>query len=297
MADKQKTPTWLITVIATLFALIVVFLAWELIHKMGNVNFSTNLTVENWFSFLVSLIGVFVTIFVGLQIYNSVESKRAMKDAEEKFETLKDKIEEDFNSMRKEYIDLTKGNNDFRIEMLERHNSLSKNLDWGLKEIKKEYWKEITNLNQTIEESKKSQKDINTEMKDISSKWEGILSAQNDFRDAICKSFIVLADTNNDNEIKLYLLLSAVSVFDNFTGHQSTLNLLLDNIINAAGKIKEPIVLKNACQSMVYNSLNKIPIDTKDGQQDIINKKLHKAIYLIEEIPDSSQPQEEAKLS
>lgn len=47
MADKQKTPTWLITVIATLFALIVVFLAWDLIHKMGDVNFSPNLTVEN----------------------------------------------------------------------------------------------------------------------------------------------------------------------------------------------------------------------------------------------------------
>lgn len=293
MADKQKTPTWLITVIATLFALIVVFLAWDLIHKMGDVNYSPNLTVENWFSFLVSLIGVFVTIFVGLQIYNSVESKRAMKDAEEKFEALKDKIEEDFNSMRKENLDQTKGNNDFKIQILENNKTLSKELDWSLKEIKKEYWKEITNLKETIEESKKTQLDIKTEMNDISAKWEGILSAQNDFREALFQSFLLFESIKEDDEWSVFLLLSSIYIHGNFSGNNELLNDILDKTIRSAEKINKPIVLKNSCLDLAHKTKD-IPIDNEKGKKEIIQNKIYKLIYLINEIPDPPQPNTES---
>ena len=263
MADKQKTPTWLITVIATLFALIVVFLARDLIHKMGDVDFSPNLTVENWFSFLVSLIGIFVTIFVGLQIYNSVESKRAMKDAEEKFEALKDKIEEDLNSMRKENLDQTKGNNDFKIQILENNKTLSKELDWSLKEIKKEYWKEITNLKETIEESKKTQLDIKTEMNDMDDEWS------------------------------VFLLLSSIYIHGNFSGNNELLNDILDKTIRSAEKINKPIVLKNSCLDLAHKTKD-IPIDNEKGKKEIIQNKIYKLIYLINEIPDPPQPNTES---
>lgn len=289
MADKQKTPTWLITVIATLFALIVVFLARDLIHKMGDVDFSPNLTVENWFSFLVSLIGIFVTIFVGLQIYNSVESKRAMKDAEEKFEALKNKIEEDINSMRKENLDLTKGNNDFRIEILERHNNLSKELDWGVKEIKKDYWKELTRLNETIEESKKTQQDISSEMKAISAKWKDILSVQDDFREALFQSFLLFESIKEDDEWSVFLLLSSISIFGNFRGNQELLNNLLDETTSSAEKISKPFVLKNKCLDLARKIID-IPIGDEKEKREIIQNKIYKIIYLINEIPDPPQP-------
>ena len=293
MADKQKTPTWLITVIATLFALIVVFLAWDLIHKMGDVNYSPNLTVENWFSFLVSLIGVFVTIFVGLQIYNSVESKRAMKDAEEKFEALKDKIEEDFNSMRKENLDQTKGNNDFKIQILENNKTLSKELDWSLKEIKKEYWKEITNLKETIEESKKTQLDIRTEMNDISAKWKDILSVQDDFREALFQSFVLFESIKEDDEWSVFLLLSSIYIHGNFSGNNELLNDILDKTIRSAEKINKPIVLKNSCLDLAHKTKD-IPIDNEKGKKEIIQNKIYKLIYLINEIPDPPQPNTES---
>lgn len=293
MADKQKTPTWLITVIATLFALIVVFLARDLIHKMGDVDFSPNLTVENWFSFLVSLIGVFVTIFVGLQIYNSVESKRAMKDAEERFEALKNKIEEDINSIRKENLDLTKGNNDFRIEILERHNNLSKELDWGLKEIKKDYWKEITNLKETIEESKKTQLDIRTEMNDISAKWKDILSVQDDFREALFQSFVLFESIKKDDEWSVFLLLSSISIFGDFRENQELLNDILDEAISSVEKINKPFVLKNKCLDLARKIID-IPIGDEKEESEIIHNKIYKIIYLINEIPDPPQPNSES---
>lgn len=293
MADNQKTPTWLITIIATLFALIVAFLAWELIHKMGNVDFSTNLTVENWFSFLVSLIGVFVTIFVGLQIYNSVESRRAMKDAEEKFEALKDKIEDDFNSMRKENLELTKTTNEFKIQILEKHNDLGQKLDWGLKEIKKEYWKEITNLKETIEESKKTQLDIRTEMNDISAKWKDILSVQDDFREALFQSFVLFESIKKDDEWSVFLLLSSIFIFGNFRGNNELLNDLLDKAISSAEKINKPIVLKNKCLELAHK-IKDIPIDNEKGENEIIQNKIYKIIYLINEIPDPPQPNSES---
>lgn len=292
MADKQKTPTWLITVIATLFALIVVFLAWDLIHKMGDVNFSPNLTVENWFSFLVSLIGVFVTIFVGLQIYNSVESKRAMKDAEEKFEALKDKIEEDFNSMRKENLDQTKGNNDFKIQILENNKTLSKELDWSLKEIKKEYWKEVTNLKETIEESKKTQLDIKTEMNDISAKWKGILSAQKDFREALFQSFVLFESVKEDNDWRVFLHLSSINIYGDFSEHNNLLNRILDRTINSAENIKKPTILKNLCIDLALK-IKDIPMGSNSEKIEITQKKIYKIIYLLNEIPDPPQPNKE----
>lgn len=292
MADKQKTPTWLITVIAVLFALIVVFLAWDLIHKMGDVDFSPSLTVENWFSFLVSLIGVFVTIFVGLQIYNSVESKRAIKDAEEKFEALKDKIEDDFNSMRKENLELTKMNNDFKIQLLEKNAALNKDLDWGLKEIKKEYWKEITNLKETIEESKKTQLDIKTEMNDISAKWEGILSAQKDFREALFQSFVLFESVKEDNDWRVFLHLSSINIYGDFSEHNNLLNRILDRTINSAENIKEPTILKNLCIDLALK-IKDIPMGSNSEKIEITQKKIYKIIYLLNEIPDPPQPNKE----
>lgn len=229
---------------------------------------------------------------MGLQIYNSVESKRAMKDAEEKFEALKDKIEEDFNSMRKENLDQTKGNNDFKIQILENNKTLSKELDWSLKEIKKEYWKEITNLKETIEESKKTQLDIKTEMNDISAKWKGILSAQKDFREALFQSFVLFESVKEDNDWRVFLHLSSINIYGDFSEHNNLLNRILDRTINSAENIKKPTILKNLCIDLALK-IKDIPMGSNSEKIEITQKKIYKIIYLLNEIPDPPQPNKE----
>lgn len=76
MSEKQKTPTWAIVMIAVLSVLLLSFFIWIITHKVDSIDLGSKITVENWFSYLVTLISILITLFVGFQIFNSIEVRR-----------------------------------------------------------------------------------------------------------------------------------------------------------------------------------------------------------------------------
>ena len=89
---------------------------------MGDINLIPNLTVENWFSFTVTSIDIIITLFVGIQIFNIVEIRREIKDAEGKYEELKNNSEQfkaDFQGFQSK---LEKEMGAFKLELLNNYN-------------------------------------------------------------------------------------------------------------------------------------------------------------------------------
>ncbi len=100
MSNNKQTPVWLSVVIAFLLLVIAALLVLLLIYKIGALNSCPNLSPENWFSYIVTLIGVLITLFIGFQIFNIVEIRREIKDAELKYKKIYKEAEESNNKMQ-----------------------------------------------------------------------------------------------------------------------------------------------------------------------------------------------------
>ena len=96
-----------------------------------------------------------------------------------------------------------------------------------------------------------------------------------------------------DDEWSVFLLLSSIYIHGNFSGNNELLNDILDKTIRSAEKINKPIVLKNSCLDLAHKTKD-IPIDNEKGKKEIIQNKIYKLIYLINEIPDPPQPNTES---
>lgn len=295
-SKKRHAPTWLLVVIAILLLFILVLLIWILTNKMGDINPSSNLTVENWFSFLVTLIGVFVTIFVGLQIYNSYEAKKAMEDAQIKFENLKSKTEDGIKRLQAENRNLIKEYNEFQINLLEKYDKLNQLINWDIKEIRKEYWDERTQITEIVEKTKKTQSDIIEEMNKIKDKWDEIQIAQNGFSDkmtkfrrALTNAFVFIRENNTNKTLKLYADLLGVSLYEQVEDNKLTnFNLRLKKIIKEINEADKDVI-KSMKSVFVRESqsLKYVNIDKNSKLYDEIQKNIYTIISMIEEITNT----------
>ena len=78
--NQSIIPTWIL-----ILGLIILFLAciaviYLIIHRVGVSSLDLEIAVENWFSYLVTLIGACATIMVGFQVYNAVESRKLVNE-------------------------------------------------------------------------------------------------------------------------------------------------------------------------------------------------------------------------
>lgn len=295
-SEKRHAPTWLLVVIAILLLFILVLLIWILTNKMGDINLSSNLTVENWFSYLVTLIGVFVTVFVGLQIYNTVEAKRAMEEAQSKFEKLKSKTENDIKKLQEDNRNLIKENNEFQINLLEKYNKLNQSINWDIKEIRKEYWDERNQITEIVEKTKTTQYGISEEMKKIVEKWDEIQTAQHDFSDKMTKyrralidAFVFIRENNKNKTLKLYADLLGVSLYEQVEDNKLTnFNLRLKKIIKEINEADKDVI-KSMKSVFVRESqsLKYVNIGKNSKLYDEIQKNIYTIISMIGEITNT----------
>lgn len=291
MSNNKQTPVWLSVVIAFLLLVIAVLLVWLLINKIGTLKFCPTLPPENWFSYIVTLIGVLITLFVGFQIFNMVEIRREIKDAEGKYEELKNDTELFTTNSRDFLSKLEKEMSAFKFELLNKHNDTERELmkelnentqkvDWYLKDLKKEHWDRLNDLNESIRKSKKNQEDIKKEMDDILDKWGTIKEKQEESCMDISKALFALSHTYPDEEIKVYLLISSVEIHPTIENHESGLNVFLDQMLDHLDNIDEfkqnPLVQEQA------RSLRNIHLDNFTDKEGI-EKKINKILYLIDE--------------
>lgn len=290
-SEKQKTPTWLFAVIAIFLLLIIVLLIWIMIYKMGDINLSRNLTVENWFSFTVTSIDIIITLFVGYQIFSIVEIRREIKDAEGKYEELKNDTEQFKADFRGFQSKLEKEMGAFKLELLNKYNVTERELmkelnentqkvDWYLKDLKKEHWDRLNDLNESIGKSKETQEDIKKEMDDILDKWGTIQEKQEESCMDISKALFALSHTYPDEEIKVYLLISSVEIYPTIENNESGLNVFLDQMLDHLDNIDKlkhnPLVQEKA------RNLRNIHLDNFTDKEGI-EKKINKILYLIDE--------------
>ncbi len=299
--EKRQTPTWLSAVIAILLLFILVILIWILTNKMGDINLSSDITVENWFSYLVTLIGVFVTVFVGLQIYNAFESKRAMEEAQNKFENLKSETEDDMKKLQEENRNLIKENNEFQINLLEKYNKLNQSINWDIKEIRKEYWEERVQITEIVEKTKKTQSDISEEMNKIKDKWDEIQVAQKDFSDkmtqyrkALINAFVFIRENNSNKTLKLFADLLGVTLYDRVEEKllpyfNSRLKRLVKEIEEAD---KEEIIKMKKNFIKESELLKEVIIDNNSKLYDEIQNNIFTIIKRIKEITETPKQAE-----
>ena len=302
-SEKQKTPTWFFVLIAILLFFIFVPIIWIVIHKMGDVNLSPNLTVENWFSFTVTSIDVIITLFVGFQIFNIVEIRRDIKDAEGKYEELKNDSEQFKADFRGFQSKLEKEMGAFKLELLNKYNVTERELmkelnentqkvDWYLKDLKKEHWDRLNDLNESIGKSKKTQEDIKKEMDDILDKWGTIKEKQEESCMDISKALFALSHTYPDEEIKVYLLISSVEIHPTIENRESGLNVFLDQMLDHLDNIDE--LKQNSLVQKKARSLRNIHLDNFTDKEGI-EKKIDKILYLIDEKTPLSKDKEKQK--
>ena len=302
-SEKQKTPTWLFAVIAFFLLLIIVLLIWILIYKMGDINLSRNLTVENWFSFTVTSIDIIITLFVGIQIFSIVEIRREIKDAEGKYEELKKNTELFITNSRDFLSKLEKEMGAYKLELLNKYNDTERELmkeqsestqkvDSFINDIRREQWARLNDLNESIRKSKKTQKDIKKEMDDILDKWGTINEKQDESRRAISSVLIGLCDQyKEDNEMKIFLLLYAIDIHPDFKDNDSRVVDLLDimlDFLDKIDKLRDDDIYKNA------KCLRDIHLDNFTDKEGI-EKKINKILYLIDEKTPLSKDKEKQK--
>lgn len=289
-SEKQKTPTWAIVLIIVLSGILLSLIIWIITHKVDSIDLGMTISPENWFSFLVTLIGILITLFVGFQIFNSIEVRRELKDAEGKYEELKNDTEQFKADFRGFQSKLEKEMGTFKLEFLNKYNDTERELmkelndntqkvDWYLKDLKKEHWDRLNDLNESIGKSKKTQEDIKKEMDDILDKWGTIQEKQNESRLAISKAFLVLAYTHQDNEIGLNLLLSSIEIHPGFENRELVLSQLLDVMVKLINKIDK---FKNDTIQNKAKCLRDIHLDDFKDKENI-EKKINKILYLIDE--------------
>lgn len=289
-SEGQKMPTWAIVVIVGLSVILLSLIIWIITHKVDSIDLGTTITVENWFSFLVTLIGVIITLFVGLQIFNAVEIRRELKDAEGKYEELKNNTEQfkevflGFKSnleqeMVKFKLEILGKYNDAEVKLLKEQSENTQKIDGYLKENEKEYRAKLEELKESIAESEQTQEDIKKEMGDILDKWKIINEKLNESQMSIGKSLLVLVDTYPNNEIKIYLILSAIEIIPDIEDRESGLIDLLDVMTTLLDKIDK---FKDASIQNEAKCLRNIHLDKLKNKEDI-EKKINKILYLIDE--------------
>lgn len=304
MSEKQKTPTWAIVMIAVLSVLLLSFFIWIITHKVDSIDLGSKITVENWFSYLVTLISILITLFVGFQIFNSIEVRRELKDAEGKYEELKNDSEQFKADFRGFQSKLEKEMGAFKLELLNKYNVTERELmkeqgentqkvDWNLKEIKKDYWDERIKLSDIIEKTNATQSKIRNEMNDINEKWNGIQTAQNDFsekmtryRNALINAFVFIRLSNDKNKtLSLYADLLGAALYEHVNDNQLPYyNKRLDSIIkriNEAEK-KDMIAMKGRLIN-VSQSLKKVIFNKSAKEYDVIQQKIYMIIEMIKE--------------
>ncbi len=295
-SEKQKTPTWLFVLIAVLLLFILVLLIWILTKKMGDINMSPNITVENWFSYLVTLIGVFVTVFVGLQIYNTVEAKRSMEEAQSKFEKLKSETEDDIKKIQEDNRNLIKENDEFQINLLEKYNKLNQSINWDIKEIRKDYWEERVQITEIVEKTKQTQSNISEEMNRIKEKWDEIQTEQKDFSDkmgkyrrALIDAFVFIRENNKNKTLKLYADLLGVSLYDQVEEKQAAYyNSRLKKLIKEIEEADKDEVMSMKSNLIRYSqSLKMVNIDKKSKLHDEIQSNIYTIINKIKDITNT----------
>lgn len=302
LSEKQKTPTWTIVLIVVLSGILLSLIIWIITHKVDSIDLGMTITPENWFSYLVTLISILITLFVGFQIFNSIEVRRELKDAEGKYEELKNDTEQFKADFRGFQSKLEKEVGAFKLEILNKYNDTERELmkelnentqkvDWYLKDLKKEHWDRLNDLNESIGKSKKTQEDIKKEMNDILDKWGTIKEKQDESRLGISKAFLVLAYEHKNNEIGLNLLLSSIEIHPGFENRESGLSQLLDymtKILNKIDTFNDDMMRDKA------KCLRDIRLDNFKDKADI-EKKIDKILYLIDEKTHLSKDKEKQK--
>lgn len=102
--ESQKgivLPKWIIVIALLVILLSVSATIYFTVNRIGYSNIDAEITVENWFSYLVSMMGVCITFIVGLQIYNSIELREKTKELSEQLDEAKKSIAQFDNYQKK----------------------------------------------------------------------------------------------------------------------------------------------------------------------------------------------------
>lgn len=87
--SKKNHPTWFYVIIALVIIAIAAVLIVVVLNKTTTNPFDTSGLMENWFSLLMSLIGICTTFMVASQVLNFIEIKKMVSDAENKMKEIK----------------------------------------------------------------------------------------------------------------------------------------------------------------------------------------------------------------
>lgn len=300
-SEKQKTPTWAIVLIAVLSVLLLSFFIWIITHKVDSIDLGITITPENWFSFIVTLIGILITLFVGFQIFSIVDVQKDMKDTKKMYEKLKTQSEEAWDTIRKENMAFVKEHNDFQLKMLEKQNDVTQKVDWDLKEVKKEYWNEITNMKEAVRKTIQTQANIETQMNSIIEKWGDILTAQDsfsqkmtDFKHDLANAFLQISKTfDDDNFFRVLTGLKSINLREEFSGENiDTLIRILDNLIGILEKNNTKVT--NIRDNIVQEThdLRSLTIDPTDKKYCEVQEKIYKIARLAEQLPAPQEKDE-----
>lgn len=293
-SEKQKTPTWAIVLIAVLFGFLLSLVIWIITHKVDSIDLGMTITPENWFSFIVTLIGILITLFVGFQIFSVVDVQRDLKDTRKMNEKLKTQTEEALNNIRKENMAFAKEQNDFQLKMLEKQNDVTQKVDWDLKEVKKEYWNEITNMKEAVRKTIQTQANIETQMNSIIEKWGDILTAQDsfsqkmtDFKHDLANAFLQISKTyDNDDLFRVLTGLKSINLQEEFSENNiDTLIRVLDNLtgILERNSTKKTNIRENIVQEA--HNLRHLTIDPTEKKYCEVQEKIYRIARMAERLP------------
>ncbi len=301
-SEGQKVPTWAIVLIVGLSVILLSLIIWIITLKVGSIDLGTTIAVENWFSFLVTLIGVIITLFVGFQIFNAVEIRRELKDAEGKYEELKNsteqfnevflgfksKLEQEMGTFKLEILGKY---NDAEVKLLKEQSENTQKVDGYLNDIKKEYWDERLKLSDIIEKTNATQSEIRNEMNDINEKWNVIQTEQKDFsnriniyRDALINAFVFIRLSNDKNKtLSLYAELLGAALYERVDEKKLPyFNKKLDSIIIGINEAEKSDMMKmKGVLISASQVLKKVIFDTSAKDYDEIQNKIFMIIDMI----------------
>lgn len=300
-SEGQKVPTWAIVLIVGLSVILLSLIIWIITLKVGSIDLGTTIAVENWFSFLVTLIGVIITLFVGFQIFNAVEIRREIKDAEGKYEKLKNNTEQFEANFQEFQSKLEQEMVKFKLELLSKYNKAevkltkeqsenTRKVDWYLKDIKKDYWDERLKLSDIIEKTNATQSEIRNEMNVINEKWNEIQSEQNEFsnrinkyRNALINAFVFIRLSNDNKTLSLYAELLSAALYERVDEKKLPyFNKKLDSIIIGINEAEKSDMMKmKGVLISASQALKKVIFDTSAKDYDEIQNKIFMIIDMI----------------
>ena len=85
-------PKSIIVLVSLILIITIALVVYLVLNRIGTSYVDVAISTENWFSFLVSLIGICATFIVGFQIYNAIDMRAKTEELTHQLEKKESKI-------------------------------------------------------------------------------------------------------------------------------------------------------------------------------------------------------------